>query len=107
MGEFAGFVQHCFKDCPACGGTGNLPTGGDDYDECEWSKYWDEMQALREKVERLTSRGFQDLHHENESLHKRNRNLNVRTKTLLSDYVALKKYALHLQKCLDNLETSK
>ena len=27
-------------------------------------------QKLREKVERLTSRGFQDLHHENETLRK-------------------------------------
>ncbi len=43
--------QHCFKDCPACGGTGNLPTGGDDYDECGWSKYWDESEALRKRLE--------------------------------------------------------
>ena len=43
--------QHCFEDCPACGGTGNLPTGAGDYNECGWSKYWDEMQALRKRLE--------------------------------------------------------
>ena len=43
--------QHCFEDCPACGGTGNLPTGAGDYNECGWSKYWDENQALRKRLE--------------------------------------------------------
>lgn len=26
--------ESCFKTCPACGGDGYVPTGGDDYVEC-------------------------------------------------------------------------
>jgi hypothetical protein len=45
--------QLCFKECPACAGTGNIPTGGDDFDECPWFEIWTEHQRLRARVAEL------------------------------------------------------